>query len=106
MSSIFSKGYVLIKYSNSKITFMKKLLLLIAMIIAGCSFALAQREVTGRVTDANGTPLAGVSVSVKGGKRVTTTGPDGQFRISAPANAILVFTNIGYGDKVASIGNG
>jgi len=86
--------------------FMKKLLLLIAIIIAGYSFALAQREVTGRVTDVNGTPLAGVSVSVKGGKRGTTTGPDGQFIISAPANAVLVITNIGYADKEVSAGAG
>src|SRR5437762_14069214 len=49
--------------------------------------------------DANGTPLAGVSVSVKGGKRGTTTGPDGTFRISAPSGAVLVFTNVGYTDK-------
>jgi len=85
---------------------MKKLLLLILVIMAGCSFALAQREVTGRVTDANGAPLPNVSVSVKGGKKGTTTGPDGQFRISVPANAVLVLSNIGYADKEVTVGTG
>lgn len=85
---------------------MKKIPLLIVMIIACCSFALAQQVVTGKVTDANGTPLAGVSVSVKGGKRGTTTGPDGTFRISAPSGAVLVFTNVGYTDKEVSVANG
>src|SRR5438045_8408433 len=79
--------------------FMKKLLLLTVMIVACCSFALAQQVVTGKVTDANGMPLAGVSVSVKGGKRGTTTGPDGQFSISAAPGAVLVFTNIGFAEK-------
>src|SRR4030095_12189595 len=86
---------------------MKKLLLLVAMTMVSCSLLLAQqKEVTGRVTDANGTPLSGVSVNVKGGKRGTTTGPDGQFRLSVPANSVLIFTNIGYADKEASVGTG
>src|SRR6266487_5683902 len=85
---------------------MKKLFLFLMFTLAAFSFAQAQREVTGKVTDANGMPLAGVSVTVKGGKRGTTTGPDGQFRISAPSNAVLVFTIIGYADKEVSAGNG
>ena len=75
--------------------------------MVSCSLVLAQqKEVTGRVTDANGTPLSGVSVNVKGGKRGTTTGPDGQFRLSVPANSVLIFTNIGYADKEAPVGTG
>jgi TonB-dependent starch-binding outer membrane protein SusC len=92
-------------YSIFKLMFMKKLLLLAVMIVACCCFALAQQVFTGKVTDANGLPLAGVSVSVKGGKKGTTTGPDGQFSISASPRAVLVFTNIGYGDKEVLVEN-
>ena len=76
------------------------------LVLTAPFFVQAQEQVTGRVTDVNGTPLAGVSVSIKGGKRGTTTGPDGQFRISAPANAVLVFTNVGFASKEISATNG
>src|SRR5947207_13721822 len=85
---------------------MKKIPLLIVMIIACCSFALAQQAVRGKVTDANGTPLAGVSVSVTGGKRGTTTGPDRTYRISAPSCPVLVVTHMAYTDKEVSVANG
>src|SRR5205814_8365088 len=85
---------------------MKKLILLLMLALTTFFLVQAQEQVTGRVTDVNGTPLGGVSVSIKGGKRGTTTGPDGQFRISAPANAVLVFTNIGFASKEVSATNG
>lgn len=91
---------------NQKLTRMKKLFLLTTLCFALISFAQAQEEVTGRVTDVNGAPLAGVSVNVKGGKKGTTTGPDGQFRISASSNATLIFTNVGFIDKEVSATNG
>ena len=65
----------------------------------------AQREVTGRVTDANGAPLAGVSVNIKGSTKGTATGPDGSFRISAAPNAVIIFTNIGFADKEVTADN-
>ena len=86
---------------------MKRLLILTAVMIAVCSFAWAQKEVTGRVTDArDNTPLSGVSVVVKGSRTGTTTDQDGRFRLSVPANAVLVFTNIGFADKEVTAGSG
>ncbi|HET9826352.1 MAG TPA: TonB-dependent receptor [Chitinophagaceae bacterium] len=84
---------------------MKKFLLLTVMMVACFCYAFAQQSITGKVTDANGLPLAGVSVTIKGGKRGTTTGPDGQFTISAQRGAVLVFTNVGYTDKEVSVEN-
>ena len=78
---------------------MKKLLLLIAIIIAGYSFAYAQKNITGKVTDKNdGAPLSGVSVIVKdGGGIATQTDADGNFSLAnVPANAKIVFSIIGY----------
>ncbi|MFI5185308.1 MAG: SusC/RagA family TonB-linked outer membrane protein [Chitinophagales bacterium] len=84
---------------------MKKLFLLLVLALSTFLFAQAQQNVTGRVTDVKGSPLAGVSVNVKGTHKGTTTGPDGQFRIAAAADAILIFTNIGFADKEISAGS-
>ncbi len=54
------------------------------------------RDVSGKVTDAQGLPLAGVSVSVKGTTTGTTTNAEGVYNISAPDGAILVFSYVGY----------
>ncbi len=57
----------------------------------------AQTQVTGRVTDArNGSPLPGVTVSIKNSNVATTTAPDGTFSLSAPANSSLIFSYVGY----------
>lgn len=56
----------------------------------------AQTQVTGRVTDANGTPISGVTVTIKGTNTATVTGSDGAFTLSAPTNASLIFSYVGY----------
>lgn len=57
--------------------------------------ALAQNVITGKVTDTkDGSPAAGVTVTVSGTKIATQTAADGSFRISAPTkDAKLVFTS-------------
>lgn len=52
--------------------------------------------VTGSVGDENGSPLAGVSVQIKGQSGGTTTNERGQFTLDAPSGATLVFTFVGY----------
>ncbi len=78
--------------------FMKKLLFLLAIIIAGYSYALAQRNVTGKVTSKkNAAALPGVTVLVKGTNKATQTDPNGNFALSDVSNdATLVFSAIGY----------
>ncbi|MBC7828408.1 MAG: von Willebrand factor type A domain-containing protein [Chitinophagaceae bacterium] len=68
-----------------------------------------QFVVKGKVTDAaTGSPLAGVTVSVKGTKTSTITGTDGKFTITVnKENATLVFSQVGYDNiemKAASTG--
>ncbi len=59
--------------------------------------AMAQNVITGKVTDAkDGSPAAGVTVTVRGTTTASKTGIDGIFKITAPANATLVFTSIGF----------
>jgi TonB-dependent starch-binding outer membrane protein SusC len=70
-----------------------------ALLLTTLSFAAnAQtKEVTGKVTDPDGKPASGVSVTVKGGRTGTQTGPDGSFKINMPASAsTLVFSGVGF----------
>jgi len=57
---------------------------------------LVDIRVSGRVTTASGDPLAGVSISVKGTRAGTTTDGLGNYAITVPDNAVLVFTYVGY----------
>jgi TonB-linked SusC/RagA family outer membrane protein len=53
-------------------------------------------QVTGKVTDKLGGPLAGVSVRLKGNDLGVSTDTDGQFKIDVPANSTLVFASVGF----------
>ena len=53
-------------------------------------------RVTGRITDAKGEGLPGVTVLVKGTTTGTTTDATGAFAIDAPADATLVVSSIGF----------
>lgn len=77
----------------------KNLLILsiLSLLLAFSPAAFAQNVVTGKVTDSkDGTPVAGVTVTVKGSKTVTQTAADGTFKINAPGTATLVFTSVGF----------
>lgn len=53
-------------------------------------------RVTGKVTAATGEPLVGVSVSLKGTRTGTTTDANGNFALTVPDDAVLVFSSVGY----------
>ena len=54
------------------------------------------RLMPGKVTDAKGNPLAGVSVMVKGLGRGTVTNGDGVYLIGVDRRSLLVFSYVGY----------
>jgi TonB-dependent SusC/RagA subfamily outer membrane receptor len=63
-------------------------------------------DIRGRVVDSNGETLPGVSVRVKDTNIGTTTDLDGAFTLNVTqANAILVFTYIGYVTKEVNVGS-
>lgn len=74
-------------------------------VAAVSDFAIkAQRvDVRGKVIDANGEPLIGVSVRVKGSQVGASTDVQGNFTLDAPANAVLVFTYVGYVTQEVSV---
>jgi len=55
--------------------------------------------VSGRVTQASGEPLPGVTVVVKGTTTGASTDANGAFTLSAPTGSVLVFSYVGYTRK-------
>lgn len=86
---------------------MRKLAIMMSLLL--CSFSIfgQNRTVTGKVTDEkDGSPLAGVSVTVKGTAVGTTTGADGSFSLSLPASAkVLVFSFVNFVSSELTIGS-
>ncbi|HTI94804.1 MAG TPA: TonB-dependent receptor [Puia sp.] len=52
--------------------------------------------VTGKVTNSQGEPLAGITVMIKGSSIGVTTDSRGAYSINAPSNGTLVFSYVGY----------
>jgi TonB-linked SusC/RagA family outer membrane protein len=70
---------------------------MLAGLLLCMQFLWAQSVLNGRVTDArDGSPLPGVTVTVKNTSASTVTGADGTFSLNAPAGSTLVFSYIGY----------
>jgi len=62
-----------------------------------------QQRVSGKVTDENNAPLQGVAVRVKGTNNGTLTDNTGSFSLTAPADAVLQVSYVGYEDKEISV---
>jgi TonB-linked SusC/RagA family outer membrane protein len=69
------------------------------------SSLFAQKTVSGKITDSkDGSPLAGVSITVKGGRIGTQTKADGTFSLGVPANAnTLVISSVGYATQEVNV---
>lgn len=90
----------------SKNLFFRSLLVFICLSFFQISFA-QQKNITGVITNENGAPIPGATVSIKNTKSVTTTNAVGMFNLSAPANATtLVVTHVGMITKEVPIGSG
>jgi len=81
---------------------MKRIFTRLSVLAAFClltiNVALAQNvTVKGKVIDGGDkTPLPGVSILIKGTQTGTQTDVNGNYSLSAPANATLVFNFVGY----------
>ena len=84
---------------------MKKVTLLLLLLLTTVGFAVAQRNISGTVTDVKGDPLVGASVVVKGTTVGAQTDIEGKFALSvAKEAATLVVTYIGFDAKEVAIG--
>ena len=83
---------------------MRNQFLLIAAFLLFTITSFAQQVITGKITDTNGSPLAGVSVKVKGTNRGVQTNNAGEFSIQAGADDELEITIIGYKKQSIKVG--
>lgn len=65
----------------------------------------AQQTISGKVTGEGGAAVSGATVQVKGTSTATQTDASGQFTLSAPGNATLVISNIGFETQEIRVGN-
>lgn len=85
---------------------MRKLYLLLVGVVFMAAQALAQRTITGKVTDEKGNPLANASVMVSGTTVGTTTKEDGTFSLAVPANArALIISSVNMITQEINIGS-
>jgi TonB-dependent starch-binding outer membrane protein SusC len=75
---------------------MRKILLSL-FLMAFFMQAIAQQTITGVVTDKNdGVPVPGATITVKGTQIAAMTDLEGKFKLSAPEDAILIVSFLGY----------
>lgn len=84
----------------------KTVLLVLCFVIAVGQLIAQNRTLSGKITDENGAPLEGATVTVKGTKIAATSAADGAFSISAPTTAkALVVSFVGKATKEVNIGS-
>lgn len=80
-------------------------LVLFVTVFCCASEAFAQTMISGKVTDTANQPMVGVTVTVKGQPKGTTTTADGSYAIQAKSGEVLVFSFIGYTTAEEKVGN-
>src|SRR5438093_233747 len=85
---------------------MRKFQLMLGFMLLCMQLWAQQRTISGKVTDANGSPIPNVSVVIKGTSAGTTTQTDGTYSIAISPNAkTLIFSAVGMAATEFSIGN-
>lgn len=84
---------------------MKKLSLVLSLVLFAVSFAIAQRAVSGTITDDGGEPLIGASILVKGTSSGTVTDIDGSYTLEVPdGSTTLVVSYTGFETREVRLG--
>ncbi|KQR70294.1 TonB-dependent receptor [Pedobacter sp. Leaf176] len=78
------------------------------VLLLGLSFnsvyAQTERKISGNLLDNTNQPIIGASVSVQGTSKITSTGADGSFSISAKTGDKILFSFLGYQTKELTVG--
>ena len=82
---------------------MKKLCWLL-WLLGALPLAAQQQPINGTVRDDTGQPVAGASIRVRGTAQGTTTGPAGQFQLTAPPTGTLEVSSVGFAPQAVEIG--
>src|SRR5882757_1050290 len=85
--------------------YLKKALLLQFFLLLSCILFAQQKTVTGKVVDADGKPLPGVNITIKGSTVGTVTDANGVFSIVVPANeSVLKFSSASFAYQEMVVG--
>ncbi len=80
--------------------------LLFLLLSIGLQVSAQERPLKGVVTSSeDGQPLPGVSISVKGTAKGTTTNGNGEYQISAASGTVLIFSYVGFITKEINLAN-
>jgi TonB-linked SusC/RagA family outer membrane protein len=94
------------KKNLQKIMGIKTCLILIGVWLISFSTYALDMVVKGKVTDENGIGLPGVTVTVKGTTKGSSTDPNGDYSLSVTdGSSVLVFSSIGYDKAEETVGN-
>uniref|UniRef100_UPI0032168015 SusC/RagA family TonB-linked outer membrane protein n=1 Tax=uncultured Draconibacterium sp. TaxID=1573823 RepID=UPI0032168015 len=74
---------------------MRKIFLILGMCFALLGSAIAQQTITGTVIDEDGAGIPGVSIIQKGTSKGTITNLDGNYSLTAPSDAVLMYSFVG-----------
>lgn len=84
----------------------KNLLSLLFAVIIGVQAFAQDKTVSGKVTSSDdGSPLPGVSITIKGTSKGASTDENGIYKITTSANSILVFSYVGFNMREIKINN-
>ena len=84
----------------------RSLFTIFILLLMSLSVVAQQRTITGTVADiANGEPLIGANVVIKGTTTGTVTDFEGRYSITAEEGDVLVISYVGYGEQEIAIGN-
>jgi len=78
---------------------------LLAIFLLSSLFAQAQTQIKGRILDDEGKPMAGVSILVKGTSTSSSSQSNGTYTIAVPANAVLIFSYVGFNPREVPVRN-
>lgn len=64
------------------------------------------REIKGKITNEQGQPVSGVTITIKGTKQFTTTNEAGEFKIEAGEDVVLVISHVSFETKELRVKEG
>ncbi|MES1219790.1 MAG: SusC/RagA family TonB-linked outer membrane protein, partial [Bacteroidota bacterium] len=85
---------------------MRKFMTLFGVLVLCSILASGQtKEITGKVTDAQGFPIPNATIKIKGGNGGISAGADGTFKLHVSSNSVLVISGVGFETTEVTVGN-
>ena len=83
----------------------KFLSLFMVLMLCGVLASAQNHTVKGLVTGPDDNPIPGITVQIEGTNTATATNSNGQYELSVPSNATLVFTGVGFEKQTLKVGS-